>query len=122
MPAKELPLTSERILVTGGAGFIGSRLVRQLRATAQRIVVFDNLHPQVHGEHASFPDQGGNVVCIQADIRDGDALRSAINNHVPTLIYHLAAETGTGQSYDLISRYCDVNVGGTGCLLEARRP
>ncbi len=121
MPAEELPLTGDRILVTGGAGFIGSRLVRQLRTAAQKIVVFDNLHPQVHGEHAAFPDDGGNVVCIKADIRDGDALKSAINNHAPTLVYHLAAETGTGQSYDLISRYCDVNVGGTGRLLEALR-
>lgn len=107
--------------MTGGAGFIGSRLVRQLRAAAEQIVVFDNLHPQVHGEDASFPDEGGNVFCIEADIRDGDALKSAISDCSPTLIYHLAAETGTGQSYDLISRYCDVNVGGTSRLLEAVR-
>jgi dTDP-L-rhamnose 4-epimerase len=121
LPAKEFPLTAARILVTGGAGFIGSRLVRQLRVTAEKIVVFDSLHPQVHGEGATFPDEGGNVVCIKADVRDGDALRSAISDHIPTLVYHLAAETGTGQSYDLISRYCDVNVGGTARLLEALR-
>jgi dTDP-L-rhamnose 4-epimerase len=121
LPVKEFPLTADRILVTGGAGFIGSRLVRHLRASAEKIVVFDNLHPQVHGERATFPDEGGNLICIRADVRDGDALRSAISDHTPTLIYHLAAETGTGQSYDLISRYCDVNVGGTARLLEALR-
>jgi dTDP-L-rhamnose 4-epimerase len=121
LPAKEQPLSGDRILVTGGAGFIGSRLVRRLRATAEKIVVVDNLHPQVHGEHAAFPDEGGNIVCIKADIRDGDAMKGVINYHVPTLIYHLAAETGTGQSYDLISRYCDVNVSGTARLLESLR-
>lgn len=121
LPAEECPLTRDRILVTGGAGFIGSRLVRQLCATAEKTVVFDSLHSQVHGEGATFPDEGANVICMKADIRDGDALRSAISDHAPTLIYHLAAETGTGQSYDLISRYCDVNVGGTARLIEALR-
>jgi dTDP-L-rhamnose 4-epimerase len=119
--AEEHALTGDRILVTGGAGFIGSRLVRRLRATAEKIIVFDNLHPQVHGECAIFPDQDGNVVCLKADIRDGGAIKDAIDRYAPTLVYHLAAETGTGQSYDQVSRYCDVNIGGTARLIEALR-
>jgi dTDP-L-rhamnose 4-epimerase len=84
-------------------------------------VVFDNLHPQVHGENAAFPEFDENVFCAREDICDAAAIQRAVAQHAPDLIFHLSAETGTGQSYDLLSRYCAVNVSGTACLIEALR-
>ena len=111
------------ILVTGGAGFIGTRLVRALldEHPSARIFVYDNLHPQVHGTGASWPDMGERVECVRGDVASREDLRSAVRHARPQLVYHLAAETGTGQSYDELSRYCNVNVQGTAYLIEAIR-
>ena len=107
---------SERILVTGGMGFIGTRLCDRL-ATDHEVLSFDNLHPQVHGVRAqNDPDR--NVV---GDVADYEALARTVRYFAPTVIYHLAAETGTGQSYDEPTRYCDVNIQGTTHLVEAAR-
>ncbi len=111
---------SQRILITGGAGFIGSRLVRAL-ASAHRVWVVDNLHPQIHGTDASSPRFPEGVDFIRGDVRDSECLTRALRAASPSVVYHLAAETGTGQSHDEIARYCDVNVNGTARLLEALR-
>ncbi len=114
--------TRARILITGGAGFIGSRLAARLAAWAD-VTVFDNFHPQVHeGNPANrnrLSEHG--IAVIEGDIRDAKAVAQAVVQIDPTIIYHLAAETGTGQSFDLVARYNDVNIMGTAHLIEAIR-
>jgi dTDP-L-rhamnose 4-epimerase len=114
---------TQRILITGGAGFIGSRLVKALHAAApdDKIWVFDNLHPQVHGPQAKPPVLPTGSMFRLGDVKDATALRDVVQEAQPDLIFHLAAETGTGQSYDEVSRYCEVNVSGTAHLIEALR-
>ncbi|NIJ41641.1 dTDP-L-rhamnose 4-epimerase [Parvibaculum indicum] len=111
------------VLITGGAGFIGKRLALSLSGAGHGVAVFDNLQPQVH------PDPEGTVQELrQAGVRftvgnvlDGAALTEAITAADADMIVHLAAETGTGQSYELPTHYCDVNVTGTARLIEAIR-
>lgn len=112
------PLAGERIFITGGAGFIGSRLTRALVAKGATIAVFDSLLAQVHGPspHIDLPAS----VTI-GDVRDREALAAALASFGPTVVVHLAAETGTGQSADEPVRYADVNVGGTARLVEAMK-
>lgn len=107
-----------KAFITGGAGFIGSRLSASLASKGFNVLGYDNFHKQVHGEnpHAKFPH---NV--IEGDVRDLDKLSDVIREFVPDVIFHLAAETGTGQSFDEPSRYVDVNVRGTTNLFEACR-
>lgn len=106
----------EKILVTGGMGFIGSRLLNALEGQHE-VLSFDCLHPQVHGV-VGKPSHPRNVV---GSIADASALAEVVRYFNPTLIYHLAAETGTGQSYDEPARYCNVNIQGTVSLVEAAR-
>ena len=110
-----------RIFITGGAGFIGSRLARALSPSVEQITVFDNLHTQVHGEHASSPDFPENVEFFLGDVADGAHLNASVMKADPDTIFHLAAETGTGQSYDEPARYNSVNVMGTAHVIEAVR-
>ncbi len=111
------------IFITGGAGFIGSRLVFALLKNEpnSRIWVLDNLHPQVHGENAKPPFFPNEVIFIEGDITDKYFLKKVVAQARPELVFHLAAETGTGQSYGEVSRYCDVNVMGTANLIESIR-
>lgn len=111
----------ERILVTGGAGFIGSHLLPRLAEMGYDLSVFDNLHPQIHGPDAVCGALPAGTDFIQADIRDRDAIARVVAQTKPDHIIHLAAETGTGQSWDEVHRYCDVNVVGTAALVEAVR-
>lgn len=108
------------ILITGGAGFIGSRLALKLVGKGHEVTVLDNLLPQVHGE---VPEESGlykaiveNTNFIRADVTDRKAMEAAIEGQ--EVIVHLAAETGTGQSMYQIERYSDVNIGGTSLLLD----
>jgi dTDP-L-rhamnose 4-epimerase len=109
---------SRRVLITGGAGFIGSRLARLLAAGGDDVVRFDNLHPQVHGVLRRSGDGTGLVV---GDVGDAAALAGCVRYFNPEIVYHLAAETGTGQSHDEPARYNHVNVMGTAHLVEAVR-
>jgi len=110
------------ILITGGAGFIGSRLAAELSREAD-VTVYDNFHPQAHDgnpeNRARLAEHGVHV--IEGDMRDPAALGAAITSVRPQIVYHLAAETGTGQSFDLPKRYTDVNVMGTAHLIDAVR-
>lgn len=111
----------ERILVTGGAGFIGSRLVNRLAAAGHAVWIIDNLLEQVHGPAAQFPGISGAVTWIHGSVTDAAAMHALVAESRPDIVFHLAAETGTGQSLTEMSRYCNVNVMGTAHLVEAIR-
>lgn len=108
-----------RILVTGGCGFIGFRLVSKLLSLGHSMVVLDNLSPQIHGSlpRLSLPwDGDADVKIIRADVSSTKALDEALEG--VEAIAHLAAETGTGQSMYEIARYNEVNSQGTALLLD----
>jgi dTDP-L-rhamnose 4-epimerase len=103
------------VLVTGGAGFIGSHVVELLLEKGYTVRVLDKLVEQVHnGEGPRYvPD---DAEFIHADVCDRDALVGALDG--VDAVLHLAAEVGVGQSMYEISRYVDANTGGTGVLLD----
>ncbi len=108
-----------KILVTGGAGFIGSWLVENLLAHGHAITVIDNLSPQIHGQIATPPHEwikNPKLRFEHADVRDHAVLDRLLLD--TEAVVHLAAETGTGQSMYQIRHYYDVNVQATATLLE----
>lgn len=111
-------LEGKRILITGGAGFIGSRLTRELAGLGAEVTIFDNLLEQVHGP---APRIDLPATLIVGDVRDRAAMQGAVDACDPEIVVHLAAETGTGQSADEPSRYTEVNVVGTAQLIEILR-
>ena len=111
---------NSRIFITGGAGFIGKHLIAHLsKTTTNSIWVYDNLHPQVHGTHCPRPSFPNGTIFIKNSVTNFSALEMAIHNANPDIIVHLASETGTSQSMDEITRYCEVNVLGTSHLIDA---
>ena len=108
-----------RILVTGGCGFIGSRLVSKLLELGHSAVVLDNLSPQIHGAlpNLSLPWAAStDVRIVRGDVATGEGVDAALDG--VEAIAHLAAETGTGQSMYQIAHYNAVNSQGTALLLE----
>ena len=111
----------EKILITGGAGFIGSNLALALLEKGHQVTVLDNLSEQIHGKkpeetsplYLSIKDK---VQFIKGTVACRETLREAIADN--TVIVHLAAETGTGQSMYEIQHYTDVNIGATALLLD----
>ncbi len=106
------------ILVTGGAGFIGSRLVKRLLADGQNVRILDNLVPQVHGANADWPT---HLPLADLDLQRGDvtnpgAWQRALDGI--DVVYHLAAEVGVGQSMYEITRYMGANTMGTAIFTE----
>ena len=109
-------MISGSALVTGGAGFIGRRLVRRLLELGREVTVLDALVEEVHGPAAEPPPELAQARFIRGDVREPSAWRAALEG--AELIYHLAAETGTGESMYRARRYVDVNVGGTALLCD----
>jgi dTDP-L-rhamnose 4-epimerase len=108
-----------RVLLTGGAGFIGCALSRRLVAGGASVTVVDSLHPQVHaggGRPAALPAEVDLVPFDVTTASTWDALLGLVR---PEVVVHLAAETGTGQSLRESTRHCHVNVLGTAQMLDA---
>jgi dTDP-L-rhamnose 4-epimerase len=109
---------SGRILITGGAGFIGSHLADELLAHGYRVRALDNLSEQVHGPRAARPAyHSPEVELVGGDVRDRETVRRALAGI--DAVFHLAARVGVGQSMYEIERYTSVNNLGTAVLLEA---
>jgi dTDP-glucose 4,6-dehydratase len=111
-----------RIIVTGGAGFIGSALIRQLLAeTDFDILNIDKL--TYAGNLESLPDavQNDHYQFLQADICDAEAMNKAFEDFKPTAVMHLAAESHVDRSIDGPGEFIQTNVVGTYTLLEASR-
>jgi dTDP-L-rhamnose 4-epimerase len=108
---------SRRVLITGGAGFIGTWLARKLLEQGHSVTVMDNFSAQIHGPNSDLSgDLKENVRLIRADVRDESACEDAVRDQ--DVVVHLAAETGTGQSMYQLRHYSDVNILGTATLLE----
>ncbi len=108
----------KHVLITGGAGFIGSHLADELLQHGYRVRVLDSLAPQVHGPNAQRPAYlDPEVELLVGDVRDPDALREALEDI--DAVFHFAAKVGVGQSMYEIVDYTSTNNGGTARLLEA---
>jgi dTDP-L-rhamnose 4-epimerase len=104
------------VLITGGAGFIGSHLADALLREGHTVRALDNLEPQVHadGERPDYLD--AEVELVAGDVRDRDAVRRALEG-IDTVV-HFAAAVGVGQSMYEIERYTSINAIGAAILLE----
>ena len=106
-----------RILITGGAGFIGGHVARELVQHGYEVRALDNLSPQVHGTNARRPAYlDERVELVVGDVRDAAAVRAALDGI--DAVVHLAAIVGVGQSMYRIAEYTAVNNLGTAVLLE----
>jgi dTDP-L-rhamnose 4-epimerase len=109
---------NKQVLITGGAGFIGSHLANELLKNGYKVRVLDNLLEQVHGSEQRRPVYlHPDVELIQGDVRDRKALDRALLD--VDVVYHFAARVGVGQSMYEIREYTEVNNIGTAVLLEA---
>ena len=110
----------KNVLITGGAGFMGSNLALELLTKGYVVTVLDNLSPQIHGKdfhkselYLSIKDK---VKFINGTVLSKENWREALENI--EIVVHLAAETGTGQSMYEIEKYTDVNIKGTSIFLD----
>ncbi len=110
-----------KILVTGGAGFIGSAVVRQAIADGHSVVNLDVLTYAACLDNVAEAAKSPNYAFEQADIRDRDALDRVFADHAPDAVMHLAAESHVDRSIDGPAAFIDTNVTGTYTLLEAAR-
>jgi dTDP-L-rhamnose 4-epimerase len=112
-------LRQQRLLVTGGAGFIGCAISQRLAPGAASYVVVDNLHPQVHATRSRPPALHAAAELVTADVVARSTWDDLFGRFRPTTVIHLAAETGTGQSLTEATRHGSVNVVGTTQLTDA---
>lgn len=111
----------KNVLITGGAGFIGSRLALKLVSKGYKVTIVDNLLEQVHGANPTVDSATYSLVKDKVNFIHGSVVSRRIMEEAiagQEAIIHLAAETGTGQSMYEIDRYTNVNIGGTSLLLD----
>ncbi|WP_284983715.1 NAD-dependent epimerase/dehydratase family protein [Arthrobacter sp. efr-133-TYG-118] len=106
------------VLVTGGAGFIGCAVSPALVEAFDRVVVVDNLHPQIHASGERPADLHPKAELFVADVADAATWDTVLADVTPDVVIHLAAETGTSQSLEESTRHTHVNVVGTSQLLD----
>ncbi|MGL5594467.1 MAG: SDR family NAD(P)-dependent oxidoreductase [Cetobacterium sp.] len=110
----------KKVLITGGAGFIGSNLALKLIEKGYEVTILDNMSKQIHGEDYTksnlYRNIEGKVKFILGSVENKEDWRKALKNI--EIVVHLAAETGTGQSMYEINKYIDVNIKGTSELLD----
>ena len=111
----------KKVLITGGAGFIGSNLALKLIERGYEVVVLDNLSEQIHGKDATksytYNLIKNKVEFIKGNVKDRESWDKALTKDID-LVVHLAAETGTGQSMYEIEKYVTTNITGTAILLD----
>src|SRR5258708_5952149 len=106
----------KQILITGGAGFIGSHLAERLLEAGHAVRALDSLVSHVHGKQKRRPAHlHRSVDLVVGDVRDPEALSRALDGI--DIVYHLAAMVGIGQSMYRLSEYASVNGAGTAALL-----
>lgn len=113
----------KNILITGGAGFIGSNIAHKLIRKGYQVTILDNLSPQIHGTEPEKTSplyrsllNDAAIHFVKGTVTSRDDWKKATEN--VDAIIHLAAETGTGQSMYEIQKYVDVNIGGTALMLD----
>jgi dTDP-L-rhamnose 4-epimerase len=107
----------KRVLITGGAGFIGSNVARTLLKENYEVTILDNFLPQIHGDKKELAhDLTGKVKLIIGDVVDKKILYEALKGQ--DAVIHYAAETGTGQSMYAVSHYTNVNIQATADLCD----
>ncbi|WP_255669442.1 SDR family NAD(P)-dependent oxidoreductase [Flavobacterium soyae] len=111
----------KNILITGGAGFIGSNLALKLIEKGHKITVLDNLSKQIHGENPEitsplYKSIKDKVTFIEGTVTSRTDWEKALQNQ--NVVVHFAAETGTGQSMYCIEKYTEVNIQGTAIMLD----
>ena len=107
----------KKILITGGAGFIGSNVARKLLKEGYEVTILDNFLPQIHGDKNELADDlKDHVELIYGDVADPAVLYAAL--YGKQAIIHYAAETGTGQSMYNVAHYSNVNIQATANLCE----
>lgn len=108
-----------KVLISGGFGFIGLHLAQVFETNGISVVLMDNLSEQIHGALPSLANPAfgrSGIHCVRGDVRSRHEWRSALEG--VTVVVHLAAETGTAQSMYEIKRYSETNIGGTAALLD----
>ena len=110
-----------KVLITGGAGFIGSNIALKLIMKGYEIVVMDSLSEQIHGSNPEktsplYRSIKDKVEFIHGSVNVRSDLERALKN--VDYVIHLAAETGTGQSMYEVEKYVKSNIGGTALLLD----
>lgn len=110
-----------KLIVTGGAGFIGSAVVRRAVADGHGVVNVDALTYAACLDNVASVADAPNYAFVEADIRDRGAMDTVFADHAPDAVMHLAAESHVDRSIDAPGTFIETNVGGTYTLLEAAR-
>ena len=115
-------MTSKKLLITGGAGFIGSAVIRHIIDNTNHIVInVDKLTYAGNLESLALVEDHANYAFEQVDICDGDAIKRVFNEHQPDIVMHLAAESHVDRSIDGPGEFIQTNIVGTYVLLEQAR-